>query len=610
MSVLDLKPDPQDTTAFYLENIYQILAEPNVSRSSIPSTLAKPPPFSPPNYAIWVNSLWFLSLVISLTCAMLATLLQQWARRYLRITQPPRYNPHDRARVREFFAYGVDRLHLAWAVEALPALVHLSLFLFFAGLLIYLFNVSHMVFRAVVWWIAISAAAYLFITITPIFWLNSPYYAPLSSPACRACAGVLYAVLQIPPFFGSYRFFHLMNYYREWIFQGREKITKKIVRGSSEEIDRRILQWTFDTLSQSYELDRFFQCILGLLSSNVVKEPRLFLVRLCGRRLPSAIMEFLGRTWASNLISEPDKIQRLIVCMKVADALSLPNAAWGILERVFNGSQHIVLQSVEAGYYLTRRGNTGNQEIGSCAPLIVAGVIANVRERNDRWMALVEDQLGAYLPCFPECSHDSVLLKNLIRTTEQIFNLRHNMRYLISSLILGSLSKFNVRDALPELQHDFCALWNAMVQEAQARGSSSLPIYILIGIRRIYIDLHQGTDAAPTKFTAATNDRDDILQRPSSYLLCDLQDHRSPAHEVVDRDVAMGATAHNPATTTTDFLVTSGRTILSVHGDTQNSNIFTHPELVHHPSQSEPLTSNLVPTILRLENRDPSENPV
>jgi hypothetical protein len=60
-------------------------------------------PFSPPSHAIWINLLWFLSLTINLTCALLATLLQQWARRY---------NPDKRARIRAFFSEGVDKLHL------------------------------------------------------------------------------------------------------------------------------------------------------------------------------------------------------------------------------------------------------------------------------------------------------------------------------------------------------------------------------------------------------------------------------------------------------------------------------------------------------------------
>ena len=129
-------------SAFYLANIYQILADSNGSQVIIPPALPNPStPFSPPTSAVWVNSLWFLSLAISLTCALLATFLQQWARRYTRVTQT-RYSPHKRARIRAFFAEGMEKLHLPWAVEALPALLHLSLFLFFAGLAVFLLDVQ------------------------------------------------------------------------------------------------------------------------------------------------------------------------------------------------------------------------------------------------------------------------------------------------------------------------------------------------------------------------------------------------------------------------------------------------------------------------------------
>src|SRR5260221_7509881 len=57
VSVQDLRPNSQDTSAFYLENIYLLLANPNQT----PSSVARPPPFSPPTSAIWVNSCWFLS---------------------------------------------------------------------------------------------------------------------------------------------------------------------------------------------------------------------------------------------------------------------------------------------------------------------------------------------------------------------------------------------------------------------------------------------------------------------------------------------------------------------------------------------------------------------
>jgi hypothetical protein len=90
VTVQDLRPNSQDISAFCLDNIYQVLADPNVTRSSTPSPVAKPPSFSPSRYAVWVNSLWFLSLVMNLSCALWATSLHQWARRYLRRAQPSR----------------------------------------------------------------------------------------------------------------------------------------------------------------------------------------------------------------------------------------------------------------------------------------------------------------------------------------------------------------------------------------------------------------------------------------------------------------------------------------------------------------------------------------
>ncbi|KAF8261205.1 hypothetical protein EI94DRAFT_1607964, partial [Lactarius quietus] len=138
VSIPNLQPSSQDISAFYLANIYQLLSKENGSLVIIPPSLSNPAAsFIPPTSVVWVNSLWFLSLVFSLTCALLATLLQQWARRYLRLTHP-RCSPHKRARIRAFFADGVERLHLPWAVEALPTLLHISLFLFFAGLCVFL----------------------------------------------------------------------------------------------------------------------------------------------------------------------------------------------------------------------------------------------------------------------------------------------------------------------------------------------------------------------------------------------------------------------------------------------------------------------------------------
>jgi hypothetical protein len=135
---------------------------------------------------------------MNLSCAMLAILLQQWSRQYLTITQPARCEPHTRARTHAFFAIGVEKFYVHWVVNALPAMLHLSLFIFSAGLLVYLFNIHHTVFKVVACWVALLTTVYGFITFMPVFWHDIPYYSPLSTTILPLSGIILYAVLKVP----------------------------------------------------------------------------------------------------------------------------------------------------------------------------------------------------------------------------------------------------------------------------------------------------------------------------------------------------------------------------------------------------------------------------
>ncbi|KAI0301522.1 hypothetical protein B0F90DRAFT_1628457 [Multifurca ochricompacta] len=188
VSIQGVSPSSQDDSVFYLANIYKLL-HPNGSQITIPSRLSDPSSkFTPPTSAVLVNTFWFLSLAISLTCALLATLLQQWSRRYLRVTNP-RYSPHKRARIRAFYANGVHRLQLPMTVEALPTLLHLSLFLFFAGLSVFLHGINLTIFRVVIVWVGLCVIMYACLTFLPLFHKDSPYYAPLSSSVSFCVTG-------------------------------------------------------------------------------------------------------------------------------------------------------------------------------------------------------------------------------------------------------------------------------------------------------------------------------------------------------------------------------------------------------------------------------------
>ncbi|KAI0249974.1 hypothetical protein BJV78DRAFT_1128740, partial [Lactifluus subvellereus] len=179
VSIQDLRPNSTDISAAYLANIYQLLAaDRDGSRVYIPSTLSPPSSdFSVPKHAVWVNSLWFLSLAVSITCALSATLVQRWARRYIKVTQEP-YSPRKQARIRAYFADGLHNFHVRWVVELLPTLLHLSVFLFFAGLSVFLFNLNRTVFKAVIWWVGLCGIAYFYIIFTPLFRHDSPYNSP------------------------------------------------------------------------------------------------------------------------------------------------------------------------------------------------------------------------------------------------------------------------------------------------------------------------------------------------------------------------------------------------------------------------------------------------
>lgn len=502
MTIPDLKQNPQDVSASHLEKILQILANPNESHTVTRTTLTKQSTFSPENYTVWVNLLWFLSLTLSLICALLATSLQQWARRYIRITQPPRLSPRARARIRAFFSDGIDKSHLTNPVDVLPLLLHLSLFLFFAGLVIYLFNINLIVAIGVVCCIGLFAVVYACITLMPFLRHNSPYYTPLSSLAWFLYKGWLWDIKKMP-----------------------EKIASKLPPG----IDRRILEWMIDALDDDHEWEQFFAGIPGFFGSKLINNPDCILNEL-RRTFVGALGGFLDRTLASNLLPEPIKTRRFVTCFNAAVATST-GIDKEFFQDVFSGRWGGVLQSVEIGSYLKGWVKNRDRERSLYSQSIVAGVIANVRERDDRWSALAKDQLcisGDVLQDY--VTHgDSVLLANLNHITSQILLTvtvkgDHHSAY-VSSRILRSVSQFNILHTLPELRHDFCALWNHVVQEARESGSGSIPTYILRYIRHLYIALHQDTDASPKLFSSSTADHDDVLSHGSSYPFCDIADH-------------------------------------------------------------------------------------
>ncbi|KAI0267734.1 hypothetical protein BC834DRAFT_821932, partial [Gloeopeniophorella convolvens] len=183
----NLQPDPSAVSVSLLVHMSQQLAGlSNGTHIDAAVRRAHTASFRPPASAVWVNALWFLSLVASLTCALLATLLQQWARRYLHRTQR-RYAPHARARIRAFFAEGADRYHIATVVELLPALLHVAVFLFFAGLVVFVFDIHRGIAAGILALVVGCGLAYAVLTVFPVIFHDGPFQTPLSTAAWYLC---------------------------------------------------------------------------------------------------------------------------------------------------------------------------------------------------------------------------------------------------------------------------------------------------------------------------------------------------------------------------------------------------------------------------------------
>jgi hypothetical protein len=504
---------------------------------------------------------------MGLACALLATLLQQWARRYLWVTQPA-CTPHRRSRMRSFFAEGVDKLHLPLAVEALPALLHCSLLLFFVGLVIFLVNIHHTVFTIVLWWVGLCTSAYVCITFMPIFRQDSPYYTPLTLSVWYIVNSFLYVLFGLLSWlerfhFYNYdtwlRFVHFKTLYLRRLLGGVIKAAEETAQGLGSGIDGRALSWTFDWLDEDLDLERFFAAIPGFCRSKIVVDPLGAFIKPNDRKLSSTLIQFMERTLSSSLISESVKQSRIAICRMVVDATSL-SASRQILDRVLLGTWNELLYSIDFGLSARRWGNCGNPLTHFRAKCVVALVVAHLQERDGRWQSLAIDQLGVSRSVLQlYLMHgNSVLLANLISITQAIF-LYHSengdwpLFYGVSLRTLEMASRFDPKRALPELQHGFCDLWNRLVRTAWNDNdphTRSTTVRMLQRIRNVYIALHEGIDTSAATLSNYTDDDDPILNQASSYPLCNSHSHISTLTPLYPALPFSEAAAHTTKDTT------------------------------------------------------------
>jgi len=445
-------------------------------------------------------------------------------------------------------------MRLPSAVELLPALIHLSLFLFFAGLVIFLFNINHSVFVSAIWWIGLYSITYGWVTLMPIFYYDSPYYTPLSSFAWSLYASALYGLFSTfkSPNRASSRtpggpLHRLIKRYGGRIFGDVLEAAEEVVSDRSSEIDTGILEWTIGTLDGDDALEKFFEAIPAFLNSMLAEDLQRKLSIMLRLMLLKPLDAFLRRTFSSHLVDKSVKFRRLVICKEALDVICFSDTVLPILHNILDDAWSQVPQSIDAGNTLARWCFDDNQDIAEITRCMVAQILATVRKHDHRWIALAVRAFHLPGQIIQNSSYDedNVLLSILIYYVRGVIG--PTPRTLP---IPWSLFEINLEHTFPELRHNFCALWNDIVFRARDEAVGSSFIDLLRRIRHVYIALHHDTDDAPMMFSALTPDSNHILDNALLYPSCNVSSHHPyftcPSYAVTELEETARTRAHIP----------------------------------------------------------------
>ncbi|TFK93335.1 hypothetical protein K466DRAFT_450182, partial [Polyporus arcularius HHB13444] len=185
-----LQPDPSDPTLAVLQQISAQLngytfTPPflNATHTARPGDLTQAP-FQAPASAVWLNSLWFSSLVFSFAAALLALFVKQWI--YEAMVGG---TSRESARLRQYRFNGLLKWRVGTVVVVLPILLQLASVLFLAGLLVLLWTLHNTVAAITSILVAVVFTFVIGFTLLPVFKSDCSYRSPASF--------AIYAVLRV-----------------------------------------------------------------------------------------------------------------------------------------------------------------------------------------------------------------------------------------------------------------------------------------------------------------------------------------------------------------------------------------------------------------------------
>ena len=284
----------------------------------------------------------------------------QWARKYLDLPQTPNV-PRERARVRSILFFGMEKYRMHLAVETAPKLLHLSVFLFFIGLVVFFFTIFKTV--AIVMFISVGlfGSAYFVLTILPCLDHGCPYSTPMSSLWWYTWHASLSHVARYPHFI--LRRLHAccvpsnlgeITSRRQWILtqwlQTIEYYAEKhgerlklgfrdtvvvYARDASQVVDVEALTWLFQLPTETSTIQKFVASLPGetviQLLSKSFQEGKITFRHHLSTLLRSCILNT-----ASSGLDENTRRQRLLVCLNAIHHMAKASAPpYGVSQSEF-----------------------------------------------------------------------------------------------------------------------------------------------------------------------------------------------------------------------------------------------------------------------------------
>jgi len=319
--------------------------------------------FTPNAYAVQTNVLFFISLTLALSVSSVCILGKQWIREYQKDIA---VSPCDAARVRQMRYNSLQAWKVPQIMAALPVILLIALILFFAGLLVQLWNVSDRTTAAAVFVIvALTVLLVILTTIVPAcvsLRNDSSSFAPFRSPQAWI---VLYIIRQLQHWYHPKG-----NWLKAWWKNDPSKLWElnHPILSSWAEFDlrflkiepqewfehevssvHRVLRWVFEVMRNSSEMEK---SLLGCLQSKhhpqgLIKDEDMLarhVLHASGdkdtTRNPSWLQyEYSVRNKGHQDIGSPVgryQVELLLRSAHRAIDHDRPQNAWGMIDHLYN----------------------------------------------------------------------------------------------------------------------------------------------------------------------------------------------------------------------------------------------------------------------------------